>query len=124
MNESSTNLTEGRPLAVTIARIVVGLLGASLAYYIFAEIVGDPIWVAPGSGGFITELNTFMATEWGVVSLVDVYTGFVIAAAIIIAFERKLWVGLAWAIPLMIIGNVVTAIWFVLRFPELVRRLR
>lgn len=112
------------PIAVRLAQVLTAALGVVLAYYIFAEITGDPVWRLAGSGGFVTELNTFMATEWGVVSLIDVYAGFVIAMAVIIAFERKLWIGLAWAVPILFVGNVVTAIWFVLRFPALVRRLR
>ncbi len=117
------------PLGVftQLARLLVVLAGATLAFYIYAEITGhpmDPVWQLPGDSGFIRELNTFMATEWGVVALIDVYAGFLIAIAIIIAFERKAWVGLAWGLPILFIGNVVTAVWFAIRFPELVRRLR
>lgn len=116
--------TTSSSVFVHVARVLVGVLGVSLAYYIYAEITGDPTWTVPGSGGFVTELNTLLATEWGVVSLVDLYAGFVISMAIIIAFERRVWVGLLWAIPILFIGNVLTAVWFVLRFPALVRRLR
>lgn len=105
------------------ARLIIAALGASLAYYIYAEITGNPVWVVPGDSGFIRQLNTLLATQWGVVSLLDLYAGFAISMAIIIAVERKLWIGLAWAVPILFIGNVLTAIWFVLRFPDLVRRL-
>ncbi len=107
-----------------VLRAVIAALGLALAYYIFAEITGDPVWRIPGEGGFASELNRFMATEWGVVSLVDLYVGFFIFAVIILAFERKLWVGLAWAVPVFFLGNIVTAAWAVVRLPALLKRLR
>lgn len=107
-----------------IVRLVIALAGLGLAAAIGAEITGDLVWRAPGGGGFIAELNRLMATEWGVVSLIDLYLGFVIAAVIVIAFERRLWVGLAWALPIFFLGNIVTAAWAVVRLPALLARLR
>ncbi len=109
---------------MVVLRVLIGLAGAGLAAAIGAEIAGDLVWRAPGEGGFIAELNRLMATEWGVVSLIDLYVGFVIATIVIVAFERRLWVGLAWAIPVFFLGNIVTAAWMALRLPALVARLR
>ncbi len=107
-----------------VLRVLIGLAGLGLAVAIGAEITGDLVWRVPGDGGFIAELNRLMATEWGVVSLIDLYLGFFIAVVIIVAFERRLWVGLAWALPVFFLGNIVTAAWAVVRLPQLIARLR
>lgn len=107
-----------------VLRILALVGGVGLAVAIVGEIGGDLVWRVPGEGGFVSELNRLMATEWGVVALIDLYVGFAIAAIIVLAFERKLWVGLAWALPIFFLGNVVTALWAVVRAPALIARLR
>lgn len=71
----------------------------------------------------LTEGAQILDLPWGVVTLIDLYFGFFIAACLIIAFERRWWVGFAWAVPLLLLGNLVTALWFVIRFPTVIRRL-
>lgn len=69
-------------------------------------------------------LAAMFAEPWTVVTLADLYLGFVIAAAAILLAERRLAVGLAWALPVFVLGNIWTAIWVALRLPRLARRLR
>ncbi|MEO1151061.1 MAG: hypothetical protein AAFW83_08735 [Pseudomonadota bacterium] len=71
--------------------------------------------------------EAFMAmfnAPWTTTAIVDLYLGFFLAATLIILAEKKLWVGLAWGLPIFLAGNVVTLLWFALRLPRLIRQLR
>lgn len=71
--------------------------------------------------------DAFMAmfnAPWTTTAIADLYIGFFLAATLIIITERKLWVGLAWALPIFLVGNFLTLIWFAIRLPDLVRRMR
>jgi hypothetical protein len=97
--------------ALRVAYLILGL-GLTLAI-VFAIKIGS-FWAA---GHWLT------TDPWGVVTLADLYLGLAISAAVIALFERSA-VALFWIVPLPFLGNVWTAIWFVLRLPELARRLR
>ncbi|MEO0675889.1 MAG: hypothetical protein AAFR72_08435 [Pseudomonadota bacterium] len=71
--------------------------------------------------------DAFMAmfnAPWTTTAIVDLYLGFFLAATLIVIAEKKVWVGLAWGLPIFLAGNVVTLLWFALRLPRLVRQLR
>ncbi len=57
-------------------------------------------------------------------ALSDLFLGFCIAAAVIFLFEKNKLVAALWAAPIFVLGNVWTALWFVLRLPEIAKRLQ
>lgn len=102
---------------MTVSRILFIVLGAGLAALI--------VWAMAADGRALGDVLVGMVGQpWVVVTLADLYLGFLIAAAIILLTERRLWVGLFWAIPVFFLGNVWAALWLVLRLPVLVARLR
>jgi uncharacterized membrane protein (DUF485 family) len=64
-----------------------------------------------------------IANPWGVVTLIDLYAGFIATGVIVAAIER--W--RPWAFGLMlssfVLGNVVYALWAVLRGARLLREI-
>lgn len=98
---------------MTIARIALALLGTAFA--------GLIVW-AMGAADFWASFDAITADPWGLVTLADLYLGFLLAAIVIGHFERG-WRAVLWILPLPFLGNVWTVIWFVLRLPALARRL-
>ena len=76
---------------------VITLLGAlaqgGILIYGFAQ--GD----FSAAGGF------FFNDPWGIVSLVDVYVGFIFFSVWVIYREKNLFVALLWVLSIMILGN-------------------
>lgn len=62
-------------------------------------------------GDFAAAGNFFFNDPWGIVSLVDVYVGFLFFCAWVIYREEKLWVALIWSLSIMILGNFPTGIY-------------
>ncbi|WP_300542554.1 hypothetical protein [Maricaulis sp.] len=60
---------------------------------------------------------------WGWVTLFDLYFGFALSGIVIAGMERKFWPSVFWITPILILGNVWTGLWFILRGPALWRRL-
>lgn len=94
-------------------RVMIGL-GA-------AGFVGLVIW-AIGAAPFGASFDRILADPWGIVTLADLYLGFLIAAVIIWSFEANRGTALLWIVPMFFLGNAVTAAWLVLRLPEIARR--
>ena len=97
-------------------RILILLLGIAFGILIAGVMVAD---VPAGPA-----LDFLTGDGWGIVTLVDVYLGFLIAASIIFIVEENKLVAAAWALPIFILGNVVTALWFALRIGRLLTRNR
>ncbi len=101
-------------------RVAIGFAGLALlglivwAMLAYPEVHGD-LWL---QFGVVTSL------PWGLVSIVDLYVGFLIFAALVLITERSWWAAALWAAPVFVLGNVWAAVWFVLRLPVLVARLR
>ena len=74
------------------------------------------------SGDFRAEGAWLVSHAWGIVSLADLYIGFLISA-IVIAFFEKPKAAALWIIPIPLLGNVWTLIWLALRLPKLRARL-
>jgi hypothetical protein len=55
-------------------------------------------------GDFFAEGSQLASMPWGIVSLVDLYTGFTLFAAWIIYRERSLFVAILWTIAMMTLG--------------------
>ena len=81
------------------------------------------IVIAMKVGDFWQAGNWLTSDPWGIVTLADLYLGLAISAAIIAIFERNAQ-AILWIAPLPFLGNIWTAAWFVLRLPEIVRRIR
>lgn len=64
------------------------------------------------------------ADPWGLVSLADLYLGFVLFGAIVLLHDGVRAASLGWLVALMVLGNLVAAVWLVLRWPSLAARLR
>jgi hypothetical protein len=80
---------------VKIAKIItfLGIL-AMTAVLIYGFTVGD----------FFAEGSQLLAMPWGIVSLVDLYTGFVLFSCWIIYREKSLPVAILWTIAMMVLG--------------------
>ncbi|MCR9238789.1 MAG: hypothetical protein NXI17_19145 [Alphaproteobacteria bacterium] len=87
-------------------KFLIGGLGLLLTGLIFWAIaVGD----FGAAGDFL------LGKPWGIVSMVDLYLGFLLSAVVIFYAEPDKKVALIWLLPIFVLGNVVTALWFVLR---------
>ena len=78
-----------------IAKLIsfLGLL-AMTAVLIYGFTVGD----------FSGEGSQLMSMPWGIVSLVDLYTGFILFSAWIIYREKSLPVAILWTVGMMVLG--------------------
>ena len=94
-------------------RLIFAAFGIVLAVLI--------VW-AIQTGNFSAAGSWLLSDPWGIVTLFDLYTGLAISALFIVLFERN-WKSLLWVVPLPFLGNVWTAVWIVLRLPEIARRL-
>lgn len=90
-------------------RIAFALLALGLVALILIAFPGGD---AGGAIDFLT------ATPWGRVTTADLYIGFLLSGALIVAFERNV-LGVVLAVAILFLGNVVTALWFAWRWPEL-----
>src|SRR5512133_3661794 len=72
---------------------VLGML-AMTAVLIYGFTIGD----------FLGEGSKLMAMPWGIVSLVDLYTGFTLFSGWIIYREKSLPVAILWTIAMMTLG--------------------
>jgi len=66
--------------------------------------MGGIITWAFASGNFSEEGGKLLSMPWGIVSLVDLYTGFVLFSCWIIYREKSLPVAILWTIAMMILG--------------------
>ncbi|MEO0497130.1 MAG: hypothetical protein AAF141_07125 [Pseudomonadota bacterium] len=96
-------------------RIIAAIGGLILAVAIFWAFGVEPFWDG---------VEVVTSSPWGQVTLIDLYLGFVLHAVLIFIFERDTLQKLIWVLPIFFLGNVWTAIWFVLRAPQIVARLR
>ncbi|MBW3097446.1 hypothetical protein [Pseudohoeflea coraliihabitans] len=85
--------------------------------------LGSLIWLAVGDGSFSIAAAWLTSQLWGLVTLVDLYSGFIVLALIIWWFEPARGTALLWIIPLPILGNLWTLVWFIWRLPLIRERL-
>jgi hypothetical protein len=94
-----------------------------LAFAIPGLALTAAIFWAMGRADLWTSTMAVIADPWGVVMLIDLYAGFIITGLIIAAIERwKPW-AFAMVIVSFALGNVVFAVWAVLRGASELRRL-
>ncbi len=102
-------------MAAPLTRMVIAAFGIGLTVLIILAALQAPI---NESFGRITE------DFWGWTALADLYLGFILIAIIIAAFEENIGVALFWIVPLFFLGNVWSALWFVLKLPTLIDRVK
>ena len=103
----------------TRLRIIVGALGLALALVALRTIAQTAT-----IEDFWFETQALADQPWGLASIVDLYVGFAFIAVVMTLVEGSLMAGLLWAAPLLVLGNMWTAVWLILRLPDLVTRLR
>ncbi len=62
-------------------------------------------------GDFAAAGDFFFHDPWGIVSLVDVYVGFVFFCAWVVYREENWWTALLWVAAIMILGNFPTGVY-------------
>ncbi len=94
-------------------RIVqVGLVVLALGF------VGLVVWASlatPIGASF----SAIIADPWGVVTIVDLYLGFILASIVIWIVERAPLKALLWIVPLYGLGNAWLAVWLVVRLARI-----
>ena len=81
------------------------------------------IWAA-GAGDFSGFGAVLLSDPWGVVTMADLYIGFLLSALIIWFSHTSKVVALLWIAPIAVLGNVWTGLWFAIHLPRLIRALR
>jgi hypothetical protein len=95
----------------TLAVLGLALAAALTALIIWAFFAAD----------FWSSFGAITADPWGIVSLADLYIGFVVTSVVMFAVERGrpfVWLII---IPVFFLGNVVTALWLAWRAGLLLR---
>jgi hypothetical protein len=72
------------------------------------------IWAAL-SASFSQSFGLIIADPWGIVTLVDLYLGFIVISVVIYAIEPDKRIAWAMIVPLYFLGNIVTAGWLAWR---------
>ena len=93
-------------MQATKGQIIVGLAG--LIFLLFCVL-------AYGQVG-LTGFDRVLAEPWGLVTLLDVSLGAVCMSAVILTQESDKRTGLMWAVPIFVLGHVVSAAWVVVRY--------
>lgn len=101
-------------MIITI-RLLAILGSATLAGLIVLAVLNGDFSTA---GGWLT------SDPWGLVTLFDLYFGFLISAVLIVAFERNWRQSVFWVLPIFILGNVWTAIWLIIRAKRIAKLFR
>lgn len=73
---------------------------------------------------FSESFAAITADPWGIVSLADLYLGFILFGTVIFLVEEDRKRALAWIAPMLVLGNWVPALWLFARLPTLVEKLR
>jgi len=81
------------------------------------------IFVAMADGSFAQAGSWLTSQPWGLVTLTDLYLGFFLSALVIWFFESRPLVALLWILPIPVLGNVWTALWFIIRLAHLRERM-
>ncbi len=104
---------------MTALRAAIGIAGlALLALVAWAALANADL-----HGSFWDQVEVVASLPWGMASLTDLYVGFVLVAALMFLTERTWWIAALWAAPLLVLGNIWAALWFVIRLPHLAKQL-
>lgn len=104
---------------MNIVRAAIGICGlALLGLLIWAMFAKQDL-----HGSFMEQFAVVTTLPWGVAALADLYVGFVLFATLVFLTERSWIVAVLWAIPVFVVGNFWSALWFVIRLPHLAKQL-
>ena len=91
---------------------------------VFAVALGILIGWAAYEAPFLASFSAILSDPWGVVALADLYLGFVLFGLVIALTERSRPVAVVLVAALLVLGNVVAALWIVVRWRRLREKLR
>jgi hypothetical protein len=91
------------------------------AFAIPGAVLAAAIVWAFGKADFWASVAQITANPWGVVTLIDLYAGFIMTGVLVAGLER--WRPWAWGLMAIsfALGNVVYALWAVVRGASLLR---
>ncbi len=104
---------------MNMLRAAIGICGLALLGLILWAVFS----LRDLHGSLFDQLAVVTTLPWGVVSLVDLFVGFVLVATLVFLTERSWIVAALWAAPVFVLGNVWAALWFVIRLPHLAKQL-
>ncbi|MEP2942743.1 MAG: hypothetical protein ABJL18_11480 [Hyphomicrobiales bacterium] len=97
-----------------ITQILIAMLGLVLTIMVVLAALEAPI-----NESFLRITQDL----WGWVTLLDLYLGFILIAIFIAIIERESSIAFMWIVPLFFLGNIWSALWFVIRFEKIMRKL-
>lgn len=65
-------------------------------------------------GEFAADGQRILSNPWGIVSLVDLYTGFVLFSGWVVYREKDLWAAVLWVILILVLGTFIGALYVTL----------
>jgi hypothetical protein len=104
---------------MTGLRIFIAGVGLALAIVAFRAIMQTETLE-----DFWFETQALLDQPWGLVSVADLYAGFLLTAIVMALVEGSVIAGALWAAPLLLLGNVWTAVWLAFRLPGLLARFK
>ena len=90
-------------IILTVAVGLAGLLFLLLCITAYKSV---------GGSGF----DNVLAEPWGLVTLADVMLGGICMGAVILSHEKQKRVAALWALPIFVLGHVVSVVWLLVRF--------
>lgn len=104
---------------MNVLRAAIGIFGLAL--------LGLVVWASFAMqdlhGAFLEQLAVLTTLPWGIATLADLYVGFLLFATLVFLTERSWLVAALWAAPVLVVGNIWAALWFVVRLPHLAKQL-
>ncbi len=94
----------------------VRILTLSLAVILSGVIV----W-AFQTASFSQSFSLITGDAWGIVTLIDLYVGFILFGIFIAIFEPVKSAAVIVIVLTLFLGNIVTALWLLVRLPHLLR---
>ena len=104
---------------MNVLRAAIGIGGLAL--------LGLALWASFAMqdlhGTFLEQLAVLTTLPWGIATFADLLVGFLLFATLVFLTERSWLVALLWAAPVLALGNIWAALWFVVRLPHLAKQL-
>lgn len=97
----------------TIPRAIAALLAVA-----FTTLI---VW-ASFRGDIGAEFAMITSLPWGMVSLTDLYLGFLLYFGAVWLVEDKMSIRLLWAVPVFFLGNAWAFIWVAVRWEQIMAR--
>lgn len=104
-----------KPRGAMILLVLGVLCAAALVVYMLIQSPWDR---------FAEEGRWLTTHIWGRISLLDLYSGFLLSLALIWLLEPRLWIRLTMVLLLPALGNPLLAFWLILRWRRLIRLAR